>query len=105
MASTDPNRRRQQHECGRPGGRNGYAGPRATPPLPCRLQTAEDVIDVLQQQIEAVRADVEVGTLEKARVIGQLASIALKAIDGGKLAARLEALEAVLNQRQGKDPS
>jgi hypothetical protein len=39
------------------------------------------VIDILQEQVEAVRADVEASTLEKARLIGQLAGIALKAIE------------------------
>jgi hypothetical protein len=36
------------------------------------------------------------GVLEKARAIGYLAGIALKAIDAGNLTARIEMLEAVL---------
>ena len=76
--------------------------PGTTPiPLPFRLQTAADVIDLLEEQIAAVRADAEAGTLEKARTIGYLAGIALKAIDAGNLAARIEALETVLKQRNG----
>src|SRR5436190_164755 len=71
-------------------------------PLPFRLQTAADVIDLLQEQIEAVRAEAEAKTTEKARTIGYLAGIALKAIEAGNLAARLEALEAVLKQRNGE---
>jgi hypothetical protein len=67
-------------------------------PAPCRLRTAQDVIDLLQEQVEAARADTEAAPLEKARIIGQLASLTLKAIEAGNLAARLEALEAVLKR-------
>jgi hypothetical protein len=69
--------------------------------LPFRLKTAADVIDLLEEQVAAVRAEQEAGTLEKARVVGYLAGIALKAIEAGNLAARLEMLEAVLKQRSG----
>jgi hypothetical protein len=74
---------------------------RAVPP-PRRRQTAQDVIDLLQEQVEAVRADTTAGTLEKARAIAYLAGVARKAIETGTLAARLETLEAVLKQRQGE---
>ncbi len=74
--------------------------PSTTPvPLPFRLKTAADVLELLQEQVEAVRAEQEAGTLEKARVVGYLAGVALKAIEAGNLAARIEALEAVLKQR------
>jgi hypothetical protein len=70
-------------------------------PLSFRLQTAADVIDLIQEQVAAVRAEQEAGTLEKARTIGYLAGIALKAIEAGNLAARIEMLEAILKQRNG----
>jgi hypothetical protein len=73
---------------------------RATPP-PRRLQTIGDVIDLLQEQVEAVRAESCAGTLEKARAIGYLAGLACKAIETGNLAARIEMLEAVLKRRDG----
>ncbi len=69
-------------------------------PAEFRLKVASDVLGLLEEQIAAVRADSEAGTLEKARCIGYLASIALKAIDAGDLAARLEALETVLKMRK-----
>jgi hypothetical protein len=69
--------------------------------LPFRLKTAADVLELLQEQVEAVRAEPEAGTLEKARVVCYLAGIALKAIEAGNLAARIEMLEAVLKQRNG----
>ncbi|HZT81631.1 MAG TPA: hypothetical protein VFA26_15500 [Gemmataceae bacterium] len=72
-------------------------GPAAPPPR--RLQTAQDVIDLLQEQVEAVRAAAGAGAVEKARVIGRLAGLARQAIETGSLAARLERLEAA--QRPG----
>ena len=68
-------------------------------PQPRRLQTAQDVIDLIQEQVEALRAERWAGTVQKARAIGYLAGIARKAIETGTLAARLEILEAVLRQR------
>jgi hypothetical protein len=66
---------------------------------PRRLQTAADVINLLEEQVEALRADSGIGAVEKARVIGYLAGAARKAIETGNLAARLEMLELVLKNR------
>lgn len=68
-------------------------------PLPFRLKTAADVLNLLGEQIQAVQAEPEASTLDKARCVGYLASVALKAIDAGNVVARLEALEAVLKLR------
>jgi hypothetical protein len=70
-----------------------------TQPSPRRLQTIQDVIDLLQEQVEAIRATPWSGTIEKARALAYLAGIARKTIEAGTLAARLEMLEAVLKQR------
>jgi hypothetical protein len=79
---------------------DGCTTPCTSPvPLPFRLQTARDVIDLLQEQVAAVRADRKAGTLEKARTVGYLAGVVLRAIEAGNLAARIEMLEAVLKQR------
>jgi hypothetical protein len=72
-------------------------------PTPRRLHTAQDVIDLLHEQVEALRAASGTGTVQKARAIGYLASIARKAIETGTLAARLEMLEAVLRKRKEND--
>ena len=68
---------------------------------PTRLKTGADVLAILEKQIDAVRADAGAGPLEKARLIGYLAGLGLKAIEAGNLEARIEMLEAVLNQRNG----
>src|SRR4051812_11138013 len=104
MPFTDPDRARdyqREYRRLRRGG-DGCTTPGTTPvPLPFRLQTAADVLELLEEQVKAVRADKEAGTLEKARTIGYLAGMTLKAIDAGNLAARIEMLEAVLKQRKG----
>ena len=69
-------------------------------PLPFRLKTAHDVLTLLAEQVQAVRDEPEAGTLEKARCIGYLAGVTLKAIEAGDLAARLEALESILKTRR-----
>src|SRR5687767_10027947 len=69
-------------------------------PAPFRLKTAHDVLALLAEQVQAVRDEQHAGTLEKARTIGYLAGIALKAIEAGDVAARLEAVEAVLKGRR-----
>jgi hypothetical protein len=69
--------------------------------VPFRLQTAADVLELLEEQVEAVRGEPDAGALEKARAIGFLAGVALKAIDAGNLAARVEMLETILKQRNG----
>lgn len=68
-------------------------------PLPFRLKTAADVIGLIEEQVGAVRAADDATTLEKARAVGFLAGVALRAIEAGDMAARLEALEAVLKTR------
>ena len=72
-----------------------------TLPADFRLRAATDVLQLLEEQVEAVRAEKKAGALEKARTIGFLASIALRAIADGNLAARIEALELILKQRNG----
>ena len=72
--------------------------PAAAPPVP--LDGPADVLALLAEQVAAVREDPDVGTLERARCIGYLAGVTLKAIEAGDLAARLEAVESVLKARR-----
>ena len=71
-----------------------------TKPPPRRLQTVQDVIDLLEEQVEAIRAEPWSTTIDKARALAYLAGAARKAIEAGTLAARVEMLEAVLEQRK-----
>ena len=60
---------------------------------PIRIETAKDVLDLLSRTIADVRTDPQAGTLEKARVLGYLSGIALKAVEGAGVMSRLEELE------------
>ncbi len=75
----------------------------AEKPAPRRLHTAQDVIDLLHEQVEMLRAQRGAGSVQRARAIGYLAGIARKAIETSTLAARLEMLEAVLRKRKEND--
>lgn len=102
MPFKDPEKRRLYH---REYARLRRVGINQTPgqtplPLEFRLKTAQDVLALLEEQINAVRDDKEAGTLEKARVIGYLAGIALKAVETADLEARIEALERILGERR-----
>jgi hypothetical protein len=98
----DPQQQRDYHR--------DYARLRRTPvcqtpgttPLPSefRLRTANDVIELLAEQIDAVRQDADVGTVERARTIGYLLGLALKAVETADLTDRLEAMERVLKGRK-----
>jgi hypothetical protein len=65
-----------------------------------RLQTASDVLAVLAGQVEAVLADEELATTDRARTIATLAGVSLRAIEAADLAGRVEAIEAVLSERR-----
>jgi len=69
-------------------------------PADFRLQTARDVLDLIAEQVQAVRAEADAGTLEKARTVGYLAGIALKAVEVADLASRVEAMEKALKSRK-----
>lgn len=80
-------------------------GGRQTPcqtllPMPFRLRTAHDVLILLEQQINAVVGEDAASTLEKARTVGYLAGISLKAVEVTELASRIDSLEMVLKRRK-----
>src|SRR4051794_33011383 len=102
MPYRDPEQRRSyDREYKRTVRSGGGPTPGQTPvPIPFRLKTAADVLALLEEQVGAVRSDESLTTVERARTIGYLAGISLKAIETGDLAARLESVEAVLKQRR-----
>jgi hypothetical protein len=69
---------------------------------PRPLDTHQDVVDLLREQIEAIRLESLAGPLEKGRVIGYLAGIARRTIETGRIAERLAMLEAILKNRKGQ---
>jgi len=77
---------------------------RAVPvPPPMPMNQPADVLELLAEQVNAVRADVVADSLEKARTLGLLASVALRTMEARDLAARLEAVERVLKLRRDQE--
>jgi len=102
MPFADPERARNYFREYRRLKRSGDCStPGSTPvPMEFRLETAGDVIALIESQVRAVLDDPDADPLTKARCVGYLASVSLKAIECGNLAARLEALESVLKARK-----
>ena len=59
-----------------------------------RFGTARDVLRLLNGQAEAVLRARRLGVVERARAVGYLAALLLRAVEVGELERRLETLEA-----------
>ncbi len=70
-------------------------------PSSFRLQTARDVLLLIEEQVQTVKSDPKVETIARARTIGYLAGIALRAVEAVQIVGRVEALEEILSQRNG----
>jgi hypothetical protein len=75
---------------------------RKSPPPGKPLKTIHDVIDLLNEQVEAVRNDPLAGALEKARTVAYLSSVASRVMASAQLADRVKLLEAILREREGR---
>ena len=73
---------------------------RLVAPEPVPFDGPADVLALIGEQVNAVRADAVTDPTEKARILGMLSSVALRAIEAKDLDARLEAVERVLKLRK-----
>jgi hypothetical protein len=100
---TDPERRRAADREAKRRKRVSPVQPeRPTRPLldqATRLRTAADVLAVIEGQMAAVIGDEDLATVERARTVGYLGGVALRAIEAADLAGRVEAIEDVLGAR------
>jgi hypothetical protein len=64
------------------------------------LDQPADVLALLGDAAALAAADAAADPLDRARTLGYLAGVALRAMEARDLAARVEALEAVLKQRR-----
>jgi hypothetical protein len=71
-------------------------------PPPRPLQTVRNVIDLLEEQAEAIRNDRWSSAIEKARALAYLAGVARRTMETGVIADRMEILETILKQRKGR---
>jgi hypothetical protein len=102
MPYKDKEKQREYQREYQRGRRRGSRTPPGHVDLPAsfRLRVAEDLVGLLEEQINAVRTDSRAGALEKARCVGSLVSVALRALEQRDLTARIEALELVLKDRR-----
>lgn len=102
MPYRSPEDRRAYHRDYKRLRRAGIGQTPSQTPLPAefRLRKATDIIGLMEEQVALVRQDGLLSTTERARCLGFLATVALRAIESGDMAARLEAIEAVLKRRR-----
>ena len=105
MPFADPDKRREYDRDHKRKARVAEPCPtRLTLPVEFRAKTAADVLGLLNEQLDTVRQDTvrqdaSLGSVERAKAIGDLAGIALQAIEAGDVVARVEALESILKSR------
>jgi hypothetical protein len=73
---------------------------RAAAVEPVPLDSPADVLELLNEQVNVLRADPLIDPVERARTLGLLGALALRAMDSRDLQARLEAVERVLKLRR-----
>jgi len=102
MPYSDPEKAREYQREYQRVKRAGSSGTSALDlPESVRIKTAEDVRMLLETTINEVR-EAEVDVLVKARCIGYLAGITMKAIETANLEARLTDVEAALKKGVGR---
>ncbi|MGZ4852372.1 MAG: hypothetical protein ACXV3D_04185 [Halobacteriota archaeon] len=62
-----------------------------------RLETVNDYLSVINRVIADVRNDAQSSVIQKARAVGYLVNIALRALELGTIEQRIEQLEATVN--------
>ena len=102
MPYKDPQQRREYQREWQRQRRAGVSGGDCTPSRtlnPDDVKTAKGMLDVLAETISDVQAW-EGDTLQRARCMGYLVSIGIKAVETAELAERLDDLEAQLEHIQ-----
>jgi len=66
------------------------------------LKAVHDVLDLLEEQAEAIRSDPWSSAIAKARALAYLASVARRTMETGVIADRLEILETILRERKAR---
>jgi hypothetical protein len=96
MPFKDPERRKEYQREYMARYRGGGRKPSSArnPPRDLCIRTANDCLSILENQVLEVLADDSLKSTERARTIGYLAGICLKAVEVSDLEARLARLEA-----------
>lgn len=65
-----------------------------------QLQTPDDVITVLEEQVDALRRDRRLKSTDRAKAIAQLAALALKVIESRDIERKVDDVEAAVRMGQ-----
>jgi len=97
----DPEKRREYQREYQRRRRAGEVKPsrKTSNPDPVQIEKARDILSLLEEVINEVR-DTDTDVVVKARCIGYLAGIALRAVEISDLEGRIEALETTLKLRK-----
>ncbi len=102
MPYKDPERqrtyKREWQKANRRGSIGHQEGLGAVIEISGRMQTPSDVLAVLEEQIDALRRDKRLRTVERARAIGQLATLCLKVIETRDVEAKLDKIDDALKR-------
>jgi len=93
--------RRRQERAGAVAGVDKFFSVPFTPLTPC--PTVTDLTGVVAEEINRVRA-AQVETLARARTVGYLANVLIRAIEVTELERRLEELESLVKSRVNQSP-
>lgn len=100
----DPEKRKEYHRQYKRAQRAGVVKPGQTLLAQVeRIQTAQDILDILSEQVAIVRTDHDAKSTEAARAIGYLCAVALKACETATLEARIAALEEAAGMKEVSD--
>ncbi len=107
MPFADPEKRRQYDADFKRKARAAEPCPtRLTLPVEFRAQTAADVLALLNEQLDTLRQDASLGSVDRAKAVGSLAGISLRAIEAGDVAARVNgAAEKLSGRGRGGTPT
>lgn len=67
-------------------------------PLDLRLRTADEVVALVREAVQMVRADDSAKGVEKGRALAYIASVALRVLEAGALEERVAALERLFEE-------
>lgn len=101
MPYSDPEKRREYN---REWHREKRRLTRGNPQGPCgtktEVQTAEQVLAILEEQIDALRRNRRLKTVDRAKAIAQLAGLCLKVIEARDIGAPLADVHSILQGRR-----
>ncbi len=67
-----------------------------------QLQSPDDVLTVLEEQVDRLRRDSRLRSTDRAKAIAQLAALSLKVLESRDIERKVEGIESVIRMREPK---